>query len=546
MKQHSLFNSAHEDVISIDEAANSISVSSATIRNWIKTGYLNQIGKNILSLESFNEFKKNVAGTEKLVSRANKSKKDQHDQNELSNIILNLIADNSSDSSLLGENYESMLSEAHRNNEGIYYTPEIIAKRFFENIKEDCSDLTFCDPCCGSGNFLIAAINKGFKSKNIYGFDVDPVAVKIAQRRLKDLTGHENSNIICKDFLAESVLNKSAAYDVIITNPPWGKKISKDQKDALSVVLGSKLSKDTSSLFFFKCLKSLKADGFLGFLLQDAFFNIATFEDARKKALSLKINELIDFGRPFKGLLTKARGIILQNTINRDLENQVLCQTLEGNNYRPQESFKKNPKSIFNFTSSNEDAHLVQKMFEIDHILLDGNASFGLGIVTGNNEKHCSDHLKEGSLPVYRGSDISVEELKRATCYISRDFSQYQQVAPINLYMAKEKLIYKFISSDLVFFYDNQQRFILNSANMIVINEKFPISTYKLSKLLNSRIMNKLFKCVFETHKVLKADIESLPIHYGYYDLYEDFSEENYLSYLGIEEISGGAYRVKR
>ena len=545
MRQHSLFNNSHEDMISIDEAAGLINVSSATIRNWIKTGYLNQIGKNIISLDSFNEFKEKVAGTDKLVARANKSKKDQHDQNELSDVICRLVDDDSYDSSLLGENYESMLSETHKNNEGIYYTPEFIAKRFFENIPEDCSELTFCDPCCGSGNFLLAALRKGFKLENIYGFDIDPVAIKIANRRLRDSTGLENTNIICKDFLAGPSLNDCKQYDVIITNPPWGKKISKEIKDGLSAALGSKLSKDTSSLFFFKCLKTLNKNGILGLLLQDAFFNIAAFEDSRKKALSLKINELIDFGKPFKGLLTKARGIILQNKPNNDTESKVLCETSEGNHYRPQASFKSNPKSILNFTFPNESADVVRKMYEVNHVLLDGNARFGLGIVTGNNERHCSEHQKEGLIPVYKGADISEDGLKQPTCYISKDFSQYQQVAPIALYMAKEKLIYRFISSDLVFYFDDQQRFILNSANMLVLNDNFPINTYKLSKLLNSRIMNSLFKCMFETHKVLKADIESLPIHVGYYDLYEEFSEERYLSYLGIEEISGGTYRVK-
>ncbi len=61
------------------------------------------------------------------------------------------------------------------------------------------------------------------------------------------------------------------------------------------------------------------------------------------------------------------------------------------------------------------------------------------------------------------------------------------------MYQAKEKLIYKFISSDLCFFCDTQQRYILNSANLL-IPMNMGITAEQLTNLLNSEIINWLFK----------------------------------------------------
>jgi site-specific DNA-methyltransferase (adenine-specific) len=122
----------------------------------------------------------------------------------------------------------------------------------------------------------------------------------------------------------------------------------------------------------------------------------------------------------------------------------------------------------------------------------------------------------------------------------------YQQVAPLGLYKAKEKLIYKFISSKLCFFYDDKQRFILNSANMLIPNEDFPVSTKILGELLSSEFMNWVFSRIFNTHKILRGDLESLPIHNQYLEGISSFDEDNYLNKLRIEKTKNGTYRIKK
>lgn len=544
MTQQLLFEDSQKVGLSFDEVATQLEVSGATVRNWIKTGYLEQIAQGVVSVESFENFKNKVAGEEKLTARANKSLKDSHNQVELQNKFISLLHGAEINSRELGNQYEGALSNSYRNKEGIYYTPVNITKRFFQYLPKDCTKLSFCDPCCGSGNFIIAAIEYGIPPEQIHGYDIDEVAVELTKKRIYEHTGYLSTNIQCLDFLEFSLKPQQQSFDIIFTNPPWGKKISKKQKDIYGRAFKTGKSIDTSSLFFFACLERLRKDGYLGFLLQDAFFNVATYESARSKALSLEILSVIDFGKPFTGLLTKAKGILIKNA-NSDKENIVQCENTMGAHDRLQRSFLKNPKYIFNSNTSQNESDAISYLYSLPHVTLTGKARWGLGIVTGNNKKFVIDKPANGYVAVYKGADINENSLSEATMFIPNDLSLYQQVAPKELYQAKEKLIYKFISSKLVFFCDTKQRYILNSANLVIPDKDFPINQIQLSKILSSKVMNWLFKNIFDTHKVLRSDIESLPIHADYFQKYSVFSDNEFANYLGLVELESGTFRIK-
>jgi len=100
--------------------------------------------------------------------------------------------------------------------------------------------------------------------------------------------------------------------------------------------------------------------------------------------------------------------------------------------------------------------------------------------------------------------------LKQPSSFLKFVPASFQQVAPESKYRAKEKLIYKFISSKLVFAYDDKQSLTLNSANILIPK----IENYSLKVilcLLNSSLFQFVFSKKFNTHKVLKGDLENLP-----------------------------------
>jgi len=544
-EQVDLFGEVNTDGVSIDESAQRLHVSPATIRNWLKTGYLKPAGRGQITEESLIHFQDQIVGTEKLNQRANKSSKDSHDHEALATSFINRAQSKASILSHLGEEYEACLSDSYRNKEGIYYTPAHVVRDLFFKPQEDIGKATFCDPCCGSGNFILRALEIGFKPENVYGYDVDPVAIEITKARIRQFCGYNSSNIQTMDFLSAASIGHAQHFDYIYTNPPWGKKLTKEEKELFGTKFGTGSSVDTCSLFFFACLACLNHEGTLGLLLPESFFNISTFEHARLKALSLTVNRLVDYGKAFKGLLTKAQAIVLTNK-PAELNDLVKCENSCGSTRRSVRSFLSNPKSILNLYCDHKSADTLEYLFSIPHINLAERASWGLGIVTGNNEKFIVPAPKEGYLPVFKGSDITQSELKKPNSYIPSDFSQYQQVAPLTLYLAKEKLIYKFISSRLCFYHDTKQRFVLNSANVLIPDADFPVSTKVLGLLLNSDFMNWMFSSIFSTHKILRGDLEALPIYSQFLKNESHFNEQQYLEDLNIIKEENGTYRIKR
>ena len=527
-----------DNFIEIGAAAERLGVSEASIRNWIKVGYLvNKKDKGITE-ESFQYFFSNVAGKEKLTKRANKSLSDYHNHSILVSDTLDNLK-TKSNVVTTATYYENSLSKSYRNKEGVYYTPEKICIEMFSDIPTPQNHKTFCDPCCGSGNFIMAAIKHGFNPENIFGFDVDPVAVELTKQRIYLETGYASENIICADFLKNDNCMK---FDAILTNPPWGKKISKDEKKKLGQLYKAGKSVDSCSLFLFACLKSLKTGGYISLLMPDSFFKISIFEDARKHLLSYEVKNFRDFGKSFKGLLTKAQSFC---AIKLEQQNEnVQCYTKEDAHKRQQNSFLNNPNAIMNFESNANDACVISKLYSKPYITLSKNAKWGLGIVTGNNGKFCKDTPSPNSIPVVKGTDIQKGFLNESTTFISNDFSQYQQVAPIELFEAKEKILYRFISSKLVFYHDTKQLYPLNSVNMIIPNNDFPIVTKNIVKLFNTEIYSWIFKKIFHTHKVLRTDLEKLPIPIDFLYNKVSFTEEDLLEYYEITKEKDGTFRA--
>ena len=541
--------------ISIKSAAEQLNVSVTSIHNWIKEGILKTVN-NSLTQECIDDFKRDYLNKNKLSSRANKQYKDIHNHNQLTEDICHKV-----NSGLSGEElsdcYESSLSESYKNKEGIYYTPQYIVEDMMRDIA-DVENKTFLDPCCGSGNFIIEAIKKGFSPENVYGFDIDENAVLITKKRIKDLCGYKSENIVCADFLSQQV-NKSTSqqvethrmcpikilrfsdsqilkFDYIFTNPPWGKKLNKKDKNNYSELYNSGNSSDTSSLFYFASLQMLKENGKIGFLLPDSFFNITTFEDARKSLLDLNIERLIDYGKPFKGLMTKAMAFVAVSCQPSAVSNDVSCEIYNVKKHlRSQRSFFDIPKHILNFHIEEKESEIIRHVFSLPHLTLKDNADWALGIITGNNNKICHNENREGLVPIFRGKDIFKDKIAEPSLFIDKNLEGCRQVADISYYEAEEKIVYRFISNNLICHCDTEQRYILNSANLFILKEGFPLSHKQVSDLLNSDFMNWLFRSIFNTHKVLRSDLELLPIWHEYFQKYPVFSEESLKGYLTFE-----------
>ncbi len=387
----------------------------------------------------------------------------------------------------------------------------------------------------------------GFAPHNIYGYEIDPKAAQIARRRIYELTGVRSRNIKCGDFL-ESAQSIRQRFDYCVTNPPWGRKISRRERGAVTARYGARLSEDTSSIFLRAALCVVRDGGVVSFLVQEALFTVRTFESIRRYLFNYEVINLIDHGRVFPSLITRAVSVTLRKApaTRAAIECRIIGNSDANSGevvMRSRESFACNPNLIYNIWAKAEDVELIERLYKSKYITLSGNARWGLGVVTGNNQRYLSPSAKSGFEPVIGGADIlpeaegrwGVGRLRSESRYIDSDLTRYQQVAAIDIYRAAEKLIYKFISNRLSFALDTTGCITLNSANILIPNSDFPLSARQLAALLNSEVMNRVYRAIFHANKVLRGDLEQLPLLTKYFEQNEEFDEKRYERWLKVE-----------
>lgn len=418
----------------------------------------------------------------------------------------------------LGLLYQSLLFEGQKSLCGSYYTPSNIVDGIVaEHVRKDSKVL---DPCCGTGQFLLAFSDVVENPSNIYGIDFDDIAVRIA--RLNVLIKFKSKsfvpNIVCKNTLFDvgqydlfSLDDENIKdFDVIATNPPWGVHFSKEDTEQLKTLYPTITSFESFSYFLKKSFDLVRNDGVIVFILPESILNVKTHKDVREIILkNSQIKKISYLNRVFKNVFTPVIRMDIKKSKNKNGNIQICKEDIEYN--IKQARWLQNQDFIFGIHSNSFDTEIIDKIYQADHTTLEGKADWALGIVTGNNKRFIINDPKEGLEPVYKGKDVENFVLIKPSSYIQFTPEKFQQVAPTEKYRAKEKLIYRFISKYLVFAYDDQQKLTLNSANIIIPRiSNYPIKV--IAALLNSSLYQFIFQKKFSSIKVLRSHLEQMPL----------------------------------
>lgn len=417
------------------------------------------------------------------------------------------------DNDFLGCLYMSLISIGKKDMNGIYYTPYKVVDKIVSSVDFKKNKL-IVDPGCGSGNFLIQVFKK-MKSNgitissiinNLYGFDEDEVAVLLAKINiylLNKRVDFNKINIYKKDFLNDNINKK---FDIVIGNPPWGKKYTLNERKKFKEKFGVVFSKmDSFGQFIVRSFEVMNDGGILGFVLPSSILNIATHENIRKVLLNNKIVYIKTIGREFDEIVTDVIIIKVQKsctTNNTCIYNDATVD---------QNDFIKNPYYNFlikDFLSKN----ILNKVKNFNSFHLVDNVDYALGIVTGDNNKFVTQTKTNDNEYIISGKDIDKYNIdySKIQNYITFKKENFQQVANEKFYRNKNKIIYKFISKKLCFAAEQKGTLTLNSANVICLPEQYDL--YYITAILNSRITQLYFEDTYNTHKVLKNHIQSFYI----------------------------------
>ena len=452
---------------------------------------------------------------------------------------------------LLGLLYQCFLLEGEKNRKGSYYTPYSVAENMVKDL-DFSKNQTFLDPCCGSGAFILALENAS--PNQIFACDNDPIAVMIAKiNLLLKFTEEEfEPQIYCCDYLnainAPKAL-KALKASYIISNPPWGAAIFDEKGNPIS-------TRESFSFFFEKAFNQLLDGGTIRFLLPESVMNVKTHKKFRQFLLEITdIQSITLYDGTFSGVQTKYFDIqcarhfdrpdsschfdrpqgVEKSQVNNDVivvrdfsttlrfarndgkksssarndgKKSLSAQNDVKNSLVSKDAFYLTKNLNFNLLS-NSDLEKVKKILSKGKYTLK-ESIWGLGIVTGDNKKHLKPKQGRGMEPIYTGKEIEAYTLKQPRYFVKYKRADYQQVAKDEIYRAEEKLVYKFISKNLVFAYDGSGSLFLNSANILI--PRIPgMSVKTVLAFLNSETFKFLYKSLFGEIKILKGNLMELP-----------------------------------
>ncbi|MCF0200793.1 MAG: N-6 DNA methylase [Bacteroidales bacterium] len=375
----------------------------------------------------------------------------------------------------IGFVYQSLTTEGQRILTGLYYTNPLIVNKMLSDIQLDAKT-NFLDPCCGSGIFLMTVDTD--HPEQLFGFDNDPIAIMIAKANLmmKFADSDTYPQVYLLDFLkfSQTALG-GQKFDYIVTNPPWGIDRTRDNEER-------------ASAFFGASLPLLSERGIMKFLLPTALFKIKRHADFRAFVMREScVEELQCLDDRFKGVFTDF--VTLKVSPKREGKTHRMPCTLP--------------------IISEKDRAILAQMDSKRHDDL-AHSQFALGIITGNNAEMLKQRKRKGLEPIFTGKNIRKYHLLPAERYIQFDKARFQQCAKESYFRAPEKLVYKFISSQLCFAYDDTQSLFLNSAN-ILIPDIEGMSTKTVLAFLNSKAFNFYYTKNFDDIKILKSNLLQLP-----------------------------------
>ncbi|WP_287950660.1 N-6 DNA methylase [Acidiplasma sp.] len=502
-------------------------------------------------------------------------------------------------------------SKTHRKEQGIYYTPSYIVDYIVKNtvgefIKthtpEEIKNVRILDPACGSGSFLIRAykelenywikelkLNEGdvkqtrfdinnsekfytlkteILKNNIFGVDLDPKAVEIAQlnlllqiserkQKLPILQNNikvgnsliDDPSISDKAFKWEDEfpeIMKEEGFDIIIGNPPYVFTRDVEFQDNFKKYIEYKYFENLESkankrakqpgkinlyaLFIIKSITLLKNSGFFSFIIPNNILRTTIYDIIRKFILeNCKIVRIVDLGSGvFENVTASTVILILQkeNKINLRNNNKILVFhkfNQKANIKRvTQSKFLDNTSYVFNITLGNGELSLINKI-EKNAKKLGDLAEYIIEGIVGNLKSDVVNFpINEKCRKFLTGKNINRYSILYTNKYIVYDRTKLHRARPEEVF-TKNKIIIQRISGGnrpIKAVLDREGYFSFASTNLLTLKEDSEIELEYILGILNSKLMNWYYVNKFTngselTVNISKTFLEQIPIKYA-------------------------------
>ncbi|MCO5224151.1 MAG: N-6 DNA methylase [Thermomicrobiales bacterium] len=432
----------------------------------------------------------------------------------------------------------------------------------YEKYLEFLRGVKVVDPACGSGAFLVhvldylltehhrvaavlgtadsfdtAAVHDEILRSNIYGVDLNEESIEIAKLSLwlktasrgKKLTSLDhnlkvgNSLIDDPAVAGDKAFNWSekfpevfarGGFDVVVMNPPYvqmSKLATTTEKDRAYLIgrYGTSGGRLNTFIFFIHLLcEILSGAGRGGFIVPNTLLTQQYYRDTRSLLIGrFGIQQIISYpNMPFEGAVVENVSMILDRHPGTSIE----LRSQEGSWVEIDAILPVWRVSPPNFGLSYSSDPVIDSIdSKFPHTLSEiVNINQAIAL-KGDKSKSVTKEEAQGDYRLLDGRHMNRYSVQWGGDFLIYDKGRIHSGGRKDVFLADEKLMFRRVSSRLVFAYDADQYFALNTIVVVTAKPNYPVPLLALLPILNSRLLNYHYVRKYKSTKKVFSEIQA-------------------------------------
>jgi len=350
------------------------------------------------------------------------------------------------------------------------------------------------DPACGCGIFLLAAFrcltarlpdaDPGQIVARLHGYDTDPLAVELAQRRLgwaaQVAVGEGSAQVVIGDALTDL---GDKRFDLVVTNPPYlstKRGFAAEGREALQAGFKTAVGQfDAYALFIELGLRQLADGGGFAFLVPKPILSNQHMAPARELLASQRLTVLADPGPIFSAAVEPvviagavappAASVIVRDpwTAQRVIERGVMIQ----------------PNGVWSWQAGSEP--------DADERLGDW-FTITRGLECGKRSPGVLTEPRDGALPLLRGEDVTQDGIAAPASWFASELADRPHKP--DTWFRGPKLLVRRVADRLIAAVDPSDALVLNTLYVLRPKPGCRWTVEELAAWLNSDAATALFR----------------------------------------------------
>jgi adenine-specific DNA-methyltransferase len=310
-------------------------------------------------------------------------------------------------------------------------------------------------------------------------------------------------------------------FDIVIGNPPYI-QLSKqndpeyDYKQKLKKEFGTSGGRLNTFIFFIHQGMNLAKDGgAITYIVPNTILTQEYYAYTREFILkNTKIKKIVNYeGLPFENAVVENVTLILEKGKLEHYDIEIVIDNL------------KSPKSIglknrdqflseYKYNFNTRFNGIVDKILGVRHTQLGDLCNINQAIAL-KGDKSLSLHSANKNGEYYKlldGRNINKYSITWSGVYFDFNISRIHSCKRKDIFQAKEKLLFRRVSSKLIFAYDADQYFALNTLVVITAKNNINSNLKYLLAILNSKLMDYLYINKYKSTKTVFSEIQARTI----------------------------------